>query len=74
MFKKKMKVEVNDNFNMIHNYIISAVDPIKFSDLLQYCIDYDLYKELYVNLPVFRVLIEEKNLSFSKPKYPEDIL
>lgn len=69
-----MKIEVNDNFNMIHNYIISAVDPIKFSDLLQYCIDYDLYKELYVNLPVFRVLIEEKNLSFSKQKYSEDIL
>lgn len=74
MFKKKMKVEVNDNFNMIHNYIISAVEPIRFSELLQYCIDYDLYKELYVNLPVFRVLIEEKNLSFSKQKHSEDIL
>lgn len=74
MFRKKMKVEVNDNFNMIHNYIISAVEPVKFSELLQYCIDYDLYKEFYVNLPVFRVLIEEKNLSFSKQKHSEDIL
>lgn len=74
MFRKKMKVEVNDNFNMIHNYIISAVEPVKFSELLQYCIDYDLYKEFYVNLPVFRVLIEEKNLSFHKSSHPQDLL
>ena len=74
MFKKKMKVEVNDNFNMIHNYIISAVEPVKFSELLQYCIDYDLYKEFYVNLPVFRVLIEEKNLSFHKSSHSQDLL
>lgn len=69
-----MKVEVNDNFNMIHNYILSAVEPIKFNDLVQYCIDYDLYKEFYVNLPVFRVLIEEKNLSFHKQEDPTDFL
>ena len=74
MFKKKMKVEINDNFNMIHNYILSATEPILFKDLVQYCIDYDLYKELYVNLPVFRILIEEKNLSFNKQKNPLDIL
>ena len=74
MFKKKMKVEINDNFNMIHNYILSATEPILFKDLVQYCIDYDLYKELYVNLPIFRILIEEKNLSFNKQKNPLDIL
>lgn len=65
MFDKKLKVEINDNFNMIKNYILSSLVPVTFKDLLEYCIDYDLYKELYVNLAVFRLLLEEKNISFS---------
>lgn len=74
MFGKKMKIEINDNFNMIQNYILSALEPIKFKDLLQYCIDYQLYEELYVNLTVFKILIDEKNLSLVESVNKENIL
>ena len=40
MFDKKLKLEINDNFNMILNFIISATEPISFKELLQYCPDY----------------------------------
>lgn len=74
MFGRKMKIEINDNFNMIQNYILSALEPIKFKDLLQYCIDYQLYEELYVNLTVFKILIDEKNLSLVESNNKENIL
>lgn len=74
MFGRKMKIEINDNFNMIQNYILSALEPVKFKDLLQYCIDYQLYEELYVNLTVFKILIDEKNLSLDKSNNKENIL
>lgn len=74
MFGRKMKIEINDNFNMIQNYILSALEPIKFKDLLQYCIDYQLYEELYVNLTVFKILIDEKNLSLVESVNKENIL
>lgn len=61
MFSKKMKIEVNDNFNMIKNFIYSSTEPIKFSELVDYCCDYDLYKELYININIFKLLIDEKN-------------
>lgn len=73
MFGRKMKIEINDNFNMIQNYILSALEPIKFKDLLQYCIDYQLYEELYVNLTVFKILIDEKNLSLDESNNKENI-
>lgn len=62
MFKQKLKIEINDNFNMIQNYILSSLEEVTFKDLLQYCIDYDLYRELYVNIQVFELLRNEKNL------------
>jgi len=72
MFDKKLKLEINDNFNMIMNFILSANDPISFKELLQYCLDYDLYKEFYVNLAVFRVLLDEKNMALREKKDLED--
>lgn len=74
MFSKKMKIEVNDNFNMIQNYILSAVEYVSFKDLLQYCIDYQLYEELYVNITVFKILLDEKNLSFKQSDNKKDLL
>lgn len=62
MFKQKLKIEINDNFNMIQNYILSSLEEVTFKDLLQYCIDYDLYRELYVNIQIFELLRNEKNL------------
>lgn len=62
MFKQKLKIEINDNFNMIQNYILSSLEEVTFKDLLQYCIDYDLYRELYVNIQIFELLRNEKNI------------
>ena len=50
---------------MIFNYIISSESKIVYKDLLQFCIDYDLYKEFYLNLNVWKILIEEKNSSLN---------
>lgn len=71
MFEKKLKVEVNDNFNMILNYINSSLEIITYKELIQYCIDYDLYKELYVNIKIFEKLIEEKNEVLQKEMVQE---
>lgn len=71
MFEKKLKIEVNDNFNMILNYINSANELITYKELVQYCIDYELYKELFVNLKIFQILIEERNEVIQKTMVPE---
>lgn len=65
MFKRNNRIEVNDNFNMIFNYIVSSENQIFYKDLLQFCVDYDLYKEFYLNFNVWKILIEEKNASLN---------
>lgn len=69
MFNKKVKIEINDNFIMIMNYINSAQEVISYKELLQFCIDYQLYMELYLNLKVFEKLIEEKNKELKDKEY-----
>lgn len=71
MFEKKLKIEVNDNFNMILNYINSANELITYKELVQYCIDYELYKELFINLKIFQILIEERNEVIQKTMVSE---
>ena len=59
---KKLRVEVNDNLRSIFNYINSAIDDISFNDILQFAIDYDCYKEFYLNLDIiFKLYEEHKN-------------
>lgn len=74
MFKQKLKIEINDNFNMIQNYILSSLEEVTFKDLLQYCIDYDLYRELYVNIQVFELLRNEKNILLRSENKQTNIL
>lgn len=57
MFKKS-KIEVNENLSSIFNYINDYEKVIDYKDLLQYCIDYGLYKEFYLNYPIINRLIE----------------
>lgn len=52
---------VNDNFTNILNYIESSDQVLSYYDLIQYCIDYDQYKELYLNYHVFKDLMLEHN-------------
>ena len=61
-----VKNTINDNFTNILNYINSSEHEVSYYDLLQYCIDYDQYKEYYLNYPVFKDILIEHNLKVSK--------
>lgn len=56
------KIKVNENLTNIINFIHSRTVPVTWFDLVQYCIDYDLYKELYLNHFLISKLLDEKNI------------
>lgn len=56
-----MKIKINDNFTNILNFIHSADNIVHYYDLVQYCIDYAQYNELYNNYHVFKDLLIEHN-------------
>jgi len=58
---KKYKVGINENLTSIFNYINSSPKFIRWSDLIQYCIDYDLYIEFYMNINIIQLLVNEHN-------------
>lgn len=60
------KIKVNDNLTNIFNFIQSSKERITFMELIQYCIDYDLYKEFYLNQQIIFRLLDERNQSFEK--------
>lgn len=60
------KIKVNDNLTNIFNFIQSSKEELSFMDLIQYCIDYDLYKEFYLNQQIIFRLLDEKNQTFKK--------
>lgn len=57
----KVKIEINDNLHTLLNYIGSALEPISFNDLVQFSIDFECYKEFYINLEILDKLRIEKN-------------
>lgn len=62
-----MKINsINDNFTNILNYINSSEHEVSYADLLQYCIDYDQYKEYYLNYYVFKDILLEHNNKVGK--------
>lgn len=64
-----MKIKVNDNLTNIFNYISSNPEYIEFKDLVQYVIDYDLYKEFFLNQQIIFRLLDEHNLKMKGGKY-----
>lgn len=62
------KIVVNDNFTNILNFIKSSTVKLSIYDVLQYSIDYDQYKEFYLNYHIFKDLLIEHN-----QKLEEDI-
>lgn len=54
------KIKVNDNLTNIFNYIQSAIEIFSFQELIQYVIDYDLYREFYLNQQIIFRLYDEK--------------
>lgn len=57
----KLKIQINDNWNMIYNYINSATEKISWFELVQFCVDYQCYKEFYLNINVWKILVDERN-------------
>ena len=55
-----MKIKVNDNLTNIFNFIESRTEPVKYHELVQFVIDYDLYKEFYMNNVIINKLFDEK--------------
>ncbi len=71
---KKYKVGINENLISIFTYIQSSPKYITQQDLLQYCIDYDLYIEYYMNFNIIQALVNERNqfIIASKKKEVKD--
>lgn len=57
----KFKIQINDNWNMIYNYINSSTVKVSWFELVQFCVDYDCYKEFYLNINIWKLLVEERN-------------
>lgn len=56
-----MKIKVNENLTSIINYVHDYENEIGWFHLVQYCIDYGMYKELFLNYHIINKLIEEHN-------------
>lgn len=58
---KKYKVGMNEDLIAILTYINTAPGIVLWQDLIQHCIDYDLYIELYMNIEIITKLLEQHN-------------
>lgn len=58
---KKYKVGMNEDLIAILTYINTAPALVLWQDLIQHCIDYDLYIELYMNIEIITKLLEQHN-------------
>lgn len=58
---KKYKIGVNENLTSIFNYVNSSPKYVKWDELIQYCIDYELYIEFYMNINIIEKLLIEHN-------------
>lgn len=64
-----MKIKINDNFNSLLNFIRAADHEITFYELIQFVIDYDLFKEFYPNYHLFRDILLEHNQDIRSGKW-----
>lgn len=58
---KKYKIGYTEDLNSIINYINTSEKKVVLKDLIQFCVDYDLFIELYMNYPMIHDLILEHN-------------
>lgn len=56
-----MKIKINENLTSIINYIRDYEGVVTWFELVQYCLDYRMYEELYVNQTIINRLIVEHN-------------
>ena len=58
---RKIKIKVNEELTSIFNFVNSNMNMVTWSELIQYCIDYGLYKELYLHHFIIERLVDEHN-------------
>lgn len=56
-----MKIKLNDNLIAIFTYINNIEYRIDLDDFIQWCIDYEYYKELYLHWHLIKDLIKFHN-------------
>lgn len=54
------KIKVNDNLTNIFNFIETSKEDLSYMQLIQYCLDYDLYQEFYLNNTIINRLYDER--------------
>lgn len=70
---KLFKIKPNENLYAIFTYIQSNHEYfIPYNDLIQFCIDYEYYKELYEHFHIIRALLDEHNRIYTKTR--EEVL
>lgn len=58
---KKYKIGYTEGLNNIVTYITTSMTFVTYKDLLQYCVDYDCFIDLYMNLNLVDRLMIERN-------------
>lgn len=61
---KIFKIRFNDNLQAIYTYINSYKHYIDINDIVDWCIQYEYYKELYENFHIIKCCIEQHNQDY----------
>lgn len=64
------KFKVNDNLKAIYDYLAHYEYRVELSDLIQFCFDYEYYKELYENFHIIYQVWVEHNRLYPDPYVP----
>lgn len=61
---KLFKIKFNDNLQAIYTYITSYKHYIDINDLVDWCIQYEYYRELFENFHIIRCCIDQHNKDY----------
>lgn len=59
-----LKIQINDNLKAIYEYLRSYEYYVDLRDLVQFCFDYEYYKELFENFHIIYKCLEEHNIQY----------
>lgn len=63
-----MKIKYNENLDAIYTYLRSYEYYVDILDLIQFCVDYEYYKELYENWHIVYQCLMDHNKRFPYTK------
>ena len=63
---KKYRIGYTQEVNDIVTYVNTCPTKVVLKDLIQHCVDYEMYNELYMNYPIIHDLIIEHNETLNK--------